>query len=153
MPANQTSSDLMILPMEGSDATGWMPGKPEVFLNTSALETQTMFSRTVAGSPMRLLTNWVLRTFLSVRFPTTLINGRSPRQVESADMVKKGNQLLFRMPEPDSRVMVVSYTVVGDSFKADKPQVWSPVKILARVRQRSFDIHPDGERIVAAVAP
>jgi hypothetical protein len=31
--------------------------------------------------------------------------------------------------------------------------VWSPVKILARIRQRSFDIHPDGERIVAAVAP
>src|SRR5262249_9120290 len=29
----QTSTDLMILPMEGDEALGWKPGKPTVFLN------------------------------------------------------------------------------------------------------------------------
>jgi hypothetical protein len=47
--------------------------------------------------------------------------------------------------------MVVSYSVEGDSFKADKPRLWSEQAILLRPRERSFDLHPDGERIAAAV--
>ena len=38
------NADLMILPMEGSDAAGWKPGKPTVFLQTPASEQVPTFS-------------------------------------------------------------------------------------------------------------
>ena len=49
--------------------------------------------------------------------------------------------------------MVASYAVEGDSFKADTPRVWSERRFSARPRLRSFDLHPDGERVVLAAAP
>ena len=36
--------DLMILPMEGDEKTGWKPGKPSVFLSTRFTETDPAFS-------------------------------------------------------------------------------------------------------------
>ena len=47
--------------------------------------------------------------------------------------------------------MVASYTVEGDSFKADKPRLWSEQPILPLRNFRYFDLHPDGDRIAAAV--
>ena len=40
----QTGSDLMILPMDGDEASGWKPGKPTVFLSTPFYEAEPMFS-------------------------------------------------------------------------------------------------------------
>ena len=40
----QTNGDLMILPMEGDEASGWKPGKPTVFLNSPSAEQEPMFS-------------------------------------------------------------------------------------------------------------
>ena len=48
--------------------------------------------------------------------------------------------------------MVTSYTVEGDSFKADKPRPWSSQPILPRPRQRNFDLHPDGDRLAVSAA-
>ena len=42
--SQQTGNDLMILPMEGDEASGWRPGKPTVFLNSPFTETYPMFS-------------------------------------------------------------------------------------------------------------
>jgi hypothetical protein len=40
----QTSTDLMILPMDGDETSGWKPGKPTVFLNGPFGEFEPMFS-------------------------------------------------------------------------------------------------------------
>ena len=40
----QTGRDLLMLPMEGDEASGWKPGKPTVFLNSPANEREPMFS-------------------------------------------------------------------------------------------------------------
>ncbi len=48
--------------------------------------------------------------------------------------------------------MVATYTVDGDSFQAAKPSIWSDTRFAPR-RQRSFDLHPDGERFALAAAP
>jgi hypothetical protein len=48
--------------------------------------------------------------------------------------------------------MVASYTVEGDSFRVDKPRVWSQRRFMLR-RQNSFTLHPDGERFALAAAP
>ena len=40
----KTSSDVMILPMDGDEASGWKPGTPTVLLNSAAMERDPMFS-------------------------------------------------------------------------------------------------------------
>src|SRR5207253_10735910 len=52
---------------------------------------------------------------------------------------------------PDDRLMVASYAVEGESFKADKPRVWSERRFMER-RLSSFTLHPDGERFALAAA-
>ena len=53
----------------------------------------------------------------------------------------------------NSQIFVAPYTVAGDSFRADKPRVWSPGQWLGRPRGRAIDIHPDGDRFAVAAVP
>ena len=49
--------------------------------------------------------------------------------------------------------MVAGYTVEGDSFRAEKPRVWSPGLVSMRgVRNRTYDLHPDGGRVAVVKA-
>jgi hypothetical protein len=61
---------------------------------------------------------------------------------------RKGHELFFRTP--NNQIMVAGYTVNGESFAPEKPRVWSE-KLLANlpVGNPSFDVAPDGRRIVA----
>ncbi len=47
--------------------------------------------------------------------------------------------------------MFASYAVEGDSFRADKPQIWSPTNIGPLANSSPYDVHPDGKRL--AVVP
>ena len=50
--------------------------------------------------------------------------------------------------------MVSAYTVQGDSFRADKPQLWSQGQFTERgLFFRNFDLHPDGKRFAVLKAP
>jgi hypothetical protein len=49
----------------------------------------------------------------------------------------------------NNRIMVAPYTVEEDSFKVEKPWVWTEQTINPTTGSRSFDLHPDGERFVA----
>jgi hypothetical protein len=60
-------------------------------------------------------------------------------------------ELFYRAP--DGHIMIVSYSVESNSFKADKPRVWSERAIEGRPRLRPFDLHPDGARFAVAVSP
>jgi serine/threonine-protein kinase len=61
---------------------------------------------------------------------------------------RKRRDLFFRTV--DSRMMlVVSYTVKGKLFVADKPRVWSEKPLLDLGIVQNFDLTPDGTRIVA----
>ena len=49
--------------------------------------------------------------------------------------------------------MAAPYAVVGDSFRADTPQVWSPTSIQGgSIINSAYDLHPDGKRVAAAAA-
>jgi hypothetical protein len=51
-----------------------------------------------------------------------------------------------------NHIMVVAYAVKGDSFVADKPQMWSEKQLGGLVNiSRNVDLAPDGKRIVASV--
>ena len=54
---------------------------------------------------------------------------------------------------PDQRIMVAPYTVERGSFRAEEPRLWSEGRFAVRPRQRSFDLHPNGDRFAIAAAP
>jgi serine/threonine-protein kinase len=144
------SNDLMILPIEGDETSGWKPGKPSAFLNTPADEAAPMFSPD--GRWIAYTSNESGRYEVFVRpFP----GPGGKWQISTAGGVEAAwsrtrRELLYR--GLDNRIMVAAYTVEGDSFKADKPRLWSEQPIRQRFRlPRFFDLHPDGERIAAAV--
>lgn len=48
--------------------------------------------------------------------------------------------------------MMAAYKVEGDSFRAEKPQVWSPGLVPWQRGDLAFDLHPDGERVAVLKA-
>ena len=57
-----------------------------------------------------------------------------------------GSQLFYRTE--DQRIMVVNYTVKGDSFLADKPRLWTEKQLADTGIFQNLDITPDGKRFV-----
>ena len=53
----------------------------------------------------------------------------------------------------DSHLMVVSFGVEGNTFRANPPLQWSDRPINGRPAARSFDLHPDGDRVVVSGGP
>ena len=64
---------------------------------------------------------------------------------------RNGKELFYRTT--DSKIMEVTYTASGDSFHADKPQLWSPGQFTDRGLSNNFDLHPDGKRFAVLKAP
>ena len=64
---------------------------------------------------------------------------------------RNGRDLFYRTE--DSRIMVATYTVRGDTFVADKPRVWSDKRLANTGLTRNFDLAPDGKRFVVLMAP
>jgi serine/threonine-protein kinase len=145
----QTGADLMVVAIEGDELTGWKPGTPTSFLSTPAMEREPMFSPD--GKWLAYQANDTGRFEIYVRpFPgpggTWLIStagGITP----TWSLTRR--ELLYRSPE--NQLMVAAYTASDDSFRAEKPRLWAEGYIGPQTGQRSFDLHPDGERV--AVAP
>ncbi len=140
----------MILPMEGDAARGWTPGKPTVFLSTPAIETVPMFSPD--GRWIAYVSNEAGRSDVDVRpFPGPGGKWRvSTKGGAWPHWSTASHELLFM---GQGKVMSAPYAAVGDSFRPDTPQMWSPT----RVRSGSalagdlYDVHPDGKRLAVAV--
>ncbi len=147
-PANR---DIWILPMEGDEASGWKPGKPAAFLISPFFETDAAFSpdgRWLAYSseePGRL--EVYVRPFPGPggQWQVSEGGGRFPT------WSRNRKELFYRTPE--STLMVASYAAEGDSFRAEKPRKWSPglAPPLAPFN-RTFDLHPDGQRFAVLKA-
>jgi serine/threonine-protein kinase len=154
-----TGNDLMILPMDGDEASGWKPGKPTVFLNSAFSEGYPTFSPD--GHWLAYTSNESGRNEVYVRpFPGpggkwpistgAETRGGAVRIIQT--MWSRTRQELF-YTTTDNHIMVVPYTVVGDEFIAEKPRLWSEVGFARRPRQVSIDLHPDGDRFAVATAP
>jgi serine/threonine-protein kinase len=146
---SQSRSDIMLLPMEGDETSGWKAGKPTELLKTRFAEQHPAFSPD--GRWLAYSSDESGRQELYVRpFP-----GPGGRWQVSASGGSRPNwsrqrqELIFRVAGPQLQMlMVASYGVEGDSFRAEKPRQWSPVLVPAvGPASRPFDLHPDGERI------
>ena len=147
-------TDVMILPMEGNEASGWKPGKPYAFLNTPAAESAPSFSRD--GRWLAYQSNESGRIEVHVRpFPKregrwTVSNGGGQGPMWS----RAKDELLYLTL--DNQIMAASYTVVGDSLRVEAPKLWTERRILRSpgfpTLRPMMDLHPDGERVAGAVA-
>jgi Tol biopolymer transport system component len=145
------TSDIMTLPIEGNEKSGWKPGQPKPFLSSIFLEQSPAFSpdgRWLAYHSTESGSNEVyVRPFSGPGGKWQISTGGGVTPKWSRD----GKELFYRTM--DDKIMVVSYTTSGDSFHADKPQLWSPGQFTDRGATYNFDLYPDGKRFAVLKAP
>jgi Tol biopolymer transport system component len=155
---------VMILPMSGDEPHGWTPGEPTVLVeggpgSWSAFSPDGRWIAYVQGGDV------YVRPFPGPGGPWRVSTAGGGSPVWSATT----RELLF--PGGDatapSTIMTAAYSIVGDSFRAETPRVWSPVAVERGNVDRgnagrrgevtpgqrlnwAFDLHPDGKRIVAS---
>jgi len=147
-----TDFDILTLPIEGDEKSGWKPGDPKPFVNSAFSEREPAFSPD--GRWLAYESNESGSYEVYVRpFP----GPGGKWQISTGGGVfpewfRNGKELFYRTP--DSKIMVVTYTGSGDSFHADKPQLWSPGQFTDRgLGNLNFDLHPDGKRFAVLKAP
>ena len=142
----------MTLPIEGDEKSGWKPGEPKPFVNSAFTEAYPAFSPD--GRWLAYMSNESGNPEVYVRpFPgpggkwqVSTGGGGQPK------WSRNGKELFYRTE--DSKIMVVTYTAFGDSFQADRPQLWSPGQFTERgAGNNNFDLHPDGKRFAGLKAP
>ena len=137
--------NLMILPLEGDTVRGWTPDKPTLFLGTPATEVLPVFSPDGRWIAYQSNESGAFEVYVRPfpgpggKWRISTEGGNDPR------WSRKTPELLFTN---QAQVFVASYTVVGDSFRADKPKEWSST----RIQSIYYDIHPDGKRLAASAA-
>jgi serine/threonine-protein kinase len=144
----QMGFDIMILPMEGSEAAGWKPGKPFAFLNSASNEGRPMFSPD--GRWLAYWSDESGRPEVYVRpFP-----GPGAKRLISTNggnyptWSPNGKELFYQ--DEDGNVMVAACAASGSMFQAEKPRAWSAVfvSLLPRtIGGLNFDVNPDGKRL------
>ncbi len=143
-------SDVMILPMEGDETSGWKPGKPVGLVMDAYAQHHPTFS--LDGRWLAYQSNESGRFEVYVRpFP----GPGARRQISNGG----GAHPTWSRAEPElfynenQRIMIVPYTAAGDSFAAENPRLWSEGRFRrsAALQYRPFDLHPDGKRFALAL--
>ncbi len=150
-----THRDLMILPLEGNSVSGWKPGKPTAFLNSTFEEHQAAFSPD--GRWVAYASNEAGRNEVYVRpFPGPGSKWQISTDGGSAPTWSRTRPELFYGGINNlgaGQIMVVPYVADKDSFRAEKPRLWSEARFQTRgPDNRMFDLHPDGNRFVLAAS-
>jgi Tol biopolymer transport system component len=148
--SNPQQSNMMILPMEGDEASGWKPGKPTVLLKGPFRESWATFSPD--GRWLAYTSDESGRSEVYVRpFPgpggklqISTSGGALPRWSRTR------RELLYETVAAPLQIMVASYSIEGDSFQAAKSRLWADRHLMGRPAGWDFDLHPDGERIALA---
>jgi len=139
--------DIMILPMEGSEDSGWKPGNPTVFLNAPFVENNPAFSPD--GRWLAYMSRESGEVEVYVRpFPGPGGKWQVSTSGGNFPIWSRIRRELFYLAD-DERIMVALYTVDGDRFRAEKARLWSEVA----VRPNTVDLHPDGQRFAVVKAP
>ncbi len=147
-----TGFDVMTLPIQGDEKSGWKPGEPKPFVNSTFTEAEPAFSPD--GRWLAYTSNESGGFEVYVRpFPGP---GGKWQISTGGGIIPKwssnGKELFYRTV--DSKIMVVPYTASGDSFHADKPQLWSPGQFTdGGLGTSNFDVHPDGKRFAVLKTP
>ncbi len=146
----ETLRDIMILPIEGDEVSGWKPGKATAFLRTPFVEREAVFSPDG---------RWVAYVSLESGPPEVYVRpfpGPGGKwQISTAGGIqptwsRNGKELAYRA---NQTLMVASYAADGDSFRAEKPRPLPGRVPLREPDSRQFDLHPDGQRFAVLKVP
>ena len=147
----ETGYDIWTLPLDLTDPSGPKRGKPEPFLRTPADESIPRFSPD--GHWIAYKSNETGNNEIYVRpFPA---GGGGKWQISAGGGLytfwsKNGRELFYETT--DNRIMVVDYTLNGDSFVPGKPRLWSDKQIFYSGLS-NLDLAPDGKRFVVQSLP
>ncbi len=150
---NQTATgpDIMILPVDGDEKSGWKPGTPYVFWSSPFVDTNPAFSpdgRWIAYQSSKSGTFEVyVRPFPGSEREWQISNGGGGFPFSS----RTKNELFYKTS--NQKIMVVDYTVAGNSFSAKQPQLLSETQATARGTNYNYDLHPDGRRFAILRIP
>ncbi len=139
----ETYTDIMILSVEGNEISGWKPGEPKPFHNSTSNDWRAAFSpdgRWLAYTSGEAGNNEVyVRPFPGPGAKWLISSGGG----EVPTWSQNGRELFYRNQKT---IMVVGYTASGDTFRPAKPQPWSPGQVVGPMGARNFNLHPDGKR-------
>jgi Tol biopolymer transport system component len=146
-----SSWNTFTMSIEGNEKLGWKPGEPKLFLNSPFSEEASAFSPD--GRWLAYESNESENFEVYVRpFPgpggkwqISTGGGRFPK------WSRNGQEIFYRTQ--DNKIMVASYAASGDSFRPDKPRLWSPGQFTERLGNFNFDLHPDGKRFAVLKSP
>jgi Tol biopolymer transport system component len=146
-----TGWDIMTLSIEGDEKSGWKPGEPKPFVNSPFAEQTPAFSpdgRWLAYASTESGNFEVyVRPFPGPGGKWQISTGGGVIPTWS----RNGKELFYRTL--DHKIMMLTYTASGDSFHADKPQLWAPGQFTDRGINFNFDLHPDGKRFAVLKGP
>jgi serine/threonine-protein kinase len=145
-----TGSDIWTLPIEGSDSDHPKVGKPEPFLRTAANELLPALSpdgrwMAYASDESGDLEVYV-RPFPGPGSKWRISTAGGTRPVWS----RSARELAYETFE--GRLMMVSYSVNGDTFTLGKPRLWSPQQISFVEAGQNMDFAPDGKHFAVLLA-
>src|SRR5262249_51718486 len=150
--ATSTGVEIWTLPLDLGDPEHPKPGKPEPFLTTAHRQVDAAFSpdgKWMAYSSDESGSDEVfVRPFPGPggKWRVSTGNGKFPTWSRTA-------RELFYFSLADGRIMVVNYTLEGDTFRAEKPRVWSDRQVLQPNFIRILDLHPEGKRFAVFPPP
>jgi serine/threonine-protein kinase len=140
----QTKADIMILPFESDDA-GSAPGTAYAFSDSPHAEFDPSFSPDG---------RWLAYSSLESGHPEVYVRpfpGPGGRWLIGAGAnptwSRTKRELLYGV---DGLIMVATFSLDGDSFRAGRPRLWSERRYETRGSTRMFDLHPDGEHFALA---
>ena len=147
----RTGQDIWMLPLDLADPEHPKPGAPEPFVRTNADEDAAIFS------PDGRWVAYAAREAEAIQIYVRPYPGPGGKwQVSSARGVwarwsRVNHQLLYTTSE--GQLMAVDYETKGDTFIPGKPRPWTDARIGSNMGRPSFDITPDGKRLLTAVRP
>jgi Tol biopolymer transport system component/predicted Ser/Thr protein kinase len=146
----ERGQDIWTLPLDLGDPDHPKPGKPELFLRTKFNENLPAFSpdgRWMADRSDETGTNEIyVRPFPGPGGKWQISTGGALYAMWS----NNGRELFYETP--DNRIMVVEYTVSGESFVPGKPRLWSDKQIFYP-GVLNLALHPDGKRFAVFPMP
>jgi serine/threonine-protein kinase len=142
----ETANEIWTVLLE-NDGAGLRAGKPEVFLQTPSGERYPSFSPDGQWLAYASTESGGVQVYVRA-FPDTGGKWQISSDGGTYPMWSRSGRELF-FESLDDRIVVAGYTVQGDSFKPDKPRLWSEKALANPGAVKNFDLAPDGKRVVA----
>jgi serine/threonine-protein kinase len=147
-PAPHGLPDVWTLPIDLTDPEHPKPGKPAGFANDPTIvEVDPAFS-----PDGKFLAYTSFRDLFVRSFPGPGGTWKAASEAKFPIWSPATHQI-FYLSNGDDHIMVVDYTIQGDTFSAGVPRVWSPTPVRRTSVRLNFDITPDGKRVIMFPQP